>query len=62
MALSMTSGYQPDGRVPDDAPGKQGLRSLSVRLAERVRREKPRIRPAIDRYSRHRQPPNDTCG
>ena len=38
------SGYPLDGPVPDDALGKQELRSLSVQLVERVRREKPTIR------------------
>ena len=38
------SGYPLDGPVPEDALGKQELRSLSVQLVERVRREKPTIR------------------
>src|SRR5215469_14686251 len=35
------SGYPLDGPVPDHALGAQELRSLSVRLVERVRRERP---------------------
>jgi alkanesulfonate monooxygenase SsuD/methylene tetrahydromethanopterin reductase-like flavin-dependent oxidoreductase (luciferase family) len=38
------SGYPLDGPVPEDALGKQELRSLSVQLVERVRKEKPTIR------------------
>jgi FMN-dependent oxidoreductase (nitrilotriacetate monooxygenase family) len=38
------SGYPLDGPVPEDALGSQELRSISVQLLERVRREKPTIR------------------
>jgi FMN-dependent oxidoreductase (nitrilotriacetate monooxygenase family) len=38
------SGYPLDGPVPDEALGEQELRSLSVQLVERVRRERPTIR------------------
>ena len=38
------SGYPLDGPVPEDALGKQEIRSLSVQMVERVRREKPSIR------------------
>ena len=38
------SDYPLDGPVPEDALGKQELRSLSVQLVERVRRERPSIR------------------
>jgi alkanesulfonate monooxygenase SsuD/methylene tetrahydromethanopterin reductase-like flavin-dependent oxidoreductase (luciferase family) len=38
------SGYPLDGPVPEHALGKQELRSLSIQLVERVRREKPTIR------------------
>ncbi|MSP01890.1 MAG: LLM class flavin-dependent oxidoreductase [Acetobacteraceae bacterium] len=38
------SGYPLDNPVPEDAMGDQELRSMSVQLIERVRREKPTIR------------------
>jgi Luciferase-like monooxygenase len=38
------SGYPLDGPVPENALGKKELRSLSVQLVERVRKEKPTIR------------------
>jgi alkanesulfonate monooxygenase SsuD/methylene tetrahydromethanopterin reductase-like flavin-dependent oxidoreductase (luciferase family) len=38
------SGYPLDGPVPEDALGKQELRSLSVQLVERMRQENPTIR------------------
>jgi alkanesulfonate monooxygenase SsuD/methylene tetrahydromethanopterin reductase-like flavin-dependent oxidoreductase (luciferase family) len=38
------SGYALDDPVPEDALGKQELRSLSVQLVERVRKERPTIR------------------
>jgi len=38
------SGHPLDGPVPEYALGKQELRSLSVQLVERVRKEKPTIR------------------
>lgn len=38
------SGYPLDSPVPDDALGRQELRSLSAQLVERVRRERPTIR------------------
>jgi alkanesulfonate monooxygenase SsuD/methylene tetrahydromethanopterin reductase-like flavin-dependent oxidoreductase (luciferase family) len=38
------SGYPLDAPVPDTALGRQELRSLSVQVVERVRREKPTIR------------------
>jgi FMN-dependent oxidoreductase (nitrilotriacetate monooxygenase family) len=38
------SGYPLDGPVPEDALGRQELRSLSVQFVERMRKERPTIR------------------
>jgi alkanesulfonate monooxygenase SsuD/methylene tetrahydromethanopterin reductase-like flavin-dependent oxidoreductase (luciferase family) len=38
------SGYPLDGPLPDNALGRQELRSVSVLLIERLKREKPTIR------------------
>jgi alkanesulfonate monooxygenase SsuD/methylene tetrahydromethanopterin reductase-like flavin-dependent oxidoreductase (luciferase family) len=43
-AFGDLSGYPLDSPVPDDALGKQELRSLSVQWVDRMRKEKPTIR------------------